>query len=237
MAKSKKKGFLSASVLKLIAMAAMIIDHTSVILLNENPIWLRYIGRLAFPIFAFLIAEGAKHTSSKPRYALRLLVFAFISEIPYDFALRGEWYYPDKQNVYFTLFLGLISAIVYYELSQRKLGFLAVFSTVLFATGAMLLHSDYGFTGVVIITLMAIFSEAKDSAQYAGIGLSTLSSCVSVSYPISIMLIPQQIFALGAVIPIALYNGKKGFRINKYVFYLFYPLHLLLLALIRLLLP
>lgn len=234
MAKTKK-GFLSASAIKIIAVIAMIFDHASVIFTAGTPIWPRLIGRLAFPIFAFLLAEGIRHTKSRFRYLLRMLAFAFLSEIPFDWVLHGNPFDFSNQNVYFTLFLGLCSAMILDILLERRLGVLGIFSTVLFASAAMLLKSDYGFMGVVVITLIFMFSQTKNNTKYTGIALSCAMTCFSVSYPLSIGFIPQQIFASAAVLPVALYNGKRGFKINKYVFYLIYPLHLLLLMLIKML--
>lgn len=232
MAKTNK-GFLSASVIKLIAIASMIIDHGSIVLTNSTPVWPRVVGRIAFPLFAFLLAQGVRHTRSKGKYLLRMLFFAFLSEIPFDWVLYGELLRFDKQNVYFTLFLGLCSAMILQTLLERRLGFLGVFSTVLFSMAALFLKSDYGFMGVVVITLMYLFDTVKGSARNAGLACSCVMTCFTVSYPFSVSFNPLQIFSVAAIIPIALYSGKRGFKMNKYVFYLVYPIHLLVLLLIK----
>ena len=112
MAAKSRFAFLSSSTLKIIAMAAMVLDHYSVIFNGTESTVFRHIGRIAFPIFAFLIAEGAKRSKNKLKYAIRLLAFAFISEVPYDWAFYGEILHIEKQNVYFTLFLDLIVVII-----------------------------------------------------------------------------------------------------------------------------
>lgn len=234
MAKSNK-GILSSTVLKTLAVMAMIVDHACVILYNGEYEIARIIGRLAFPIFAFLISEGVRHTKSKFRYALRLLIFAVLSEIPFDYAFSGTLYDFNEQNVFFTLFLGLISVIIVDKLQNTSFAFLAIFSTLLLSSAAYYIGSDYGFMGVLVITLIFVFSQLKNSAKYVGIALSIAMTCIHVSLPFSLYFIPQQIFAVLAVIPIAMYSGKAGLRLNKYVFYLIYPLHLLVLTLIKVL--
>ena len=232
MAKTNK-GFLSASALKVIAVASMIVDHGSVVLTNSTPVWPRFIGRLAFPIYAFLLAEGVRHTKSKAKYLLRMLLFAFLSEIPFDWALYGNPFNFDKQNVYFTLLLGLCSAMILQVLLERRLGFLGVFSTLLFSVAAMFLKSDYGFMGVVVITLMFMFGGIKGSARNAGIACACAMTCFTVTYPFNVGFNILQIYATAATLPIALYSGKRGFKMNKYVFYFIYPIHLLILLLIK----
>ena len=211
----------------------MTIDHASVIFIGTSPTIWRLIGRIAFSIFAFLIAQGVKHSKSNFKYALRLLLFAFISEIPYDFAFYGSIFTTEKQNVYFTLFLGLLSIIILEKLQKINLDILAVFSTVFFASAAMILRTDHGFMGVVVITLMYVFSQVKTSARYAGFALSSLLTCFAVTSSLNFAFIPQQAYATLSVIPIAFYNGKRGKKINKYTFYVFYPLHILVLVLIK----
>lgn len=231
----KNNGILSSALLKTLAIITMIIDHTSVVLYGGELGVARLIGRIAFPIFAFLISEGVKHTKSKFRYALRLLLFAFLSEVPYDYAISGKIYDFNDQNVFFTLFFGLLSVIIVDKLQNTGFAFLSVFSTILFSTAAMYLQSDYGFMGVTVITLIFVFSQLKSSARFVGIALSCAMTCFYVSLPFNLTFIPNQIYAVAAVIPIALYSGKPGIKVNKYVFYLIYPLHLLVLALIKVL--
>lgn len=233
MAKGKLK-FLSANGLKIIAMAAMVIDHASVIFIGpETNVW-RCIGRISFPLFAFLIAEGAVHTKNKLKYASRLLLFAFISEVPYDIAFNGEYLEFSGQNVFFTLFSGLISVYMLDFLRSKRLGFLGVFTTLGMGLVATFLASDYELMGVVVITLMYMFSTVKTGARYLGFALTGLLSCFVYKYPFDIGIATAQIYAALAAIPLAFYNGKRGRKINKYFFYLFYPAHIIILYVIKL---
>lgn len=234
MAAKSRISFLSSSTLKIIAMVAMVIDHYSVIFYGQETTILRHIGRISFPIFAFLIAEGAKRSKNKLKYAVRLLVFAFISEIPYDWGFYGEVLYIEKQNVFFTLFLGLVSVITYDMLQKRKLGLLAFITTAVFGLAAALLESDYGFMGVVVITLMGVFHSTKAGSRYLGFTLASFLTCIAYIPPVGVYFIPPQIYATLAAVPISLYNGKKGIKINKYFFYIFYPMHILILWTVKL---
>lgn len=234
MAKSKT-GFLSANALKIIAMAAMVIDHASVIFLGpQTTVW-RCIGRISFPIFAFLIAEGAVHTKNKLKYALRLGLFCIISEVPYDIAFHGEYLEFSGQNVFFTLFLGLLSVYALEFLRSKRLGASGLITTFGFGFVAASLSSDYGFTGVVVITLMYMFSTVKTGVRYLGFALSGLLTCFVYIYPFDIGFASAQVYAVLCVIPLALYNGKRGRKMNKYIFYVFYPAHILILYLIKML--
>lgn len=230
MTAKKSFQFLSSSWLKVIAITAMVIDHAAVIFIGEEPSIWRNIGRIAFPLFAFMIAQGAVKTKNRLKYALRLLAFAFISEVPFDWGLHGVVFETESQNVYFTLFLGLLSVIVLDYLLKKHLGFFALFTTVGFALGAFFLRSDYGFMGVVVITLMGLFCYSRSTTKYMGYALSALLTSVAFVPPLTVGFIPSQVYAVFSAVPLALYNGKRGFYVNKYFFYAFYPLHILLLA-------
>ena len=229
-----KSGILSANVLKIIAMAAMVIDHASVVFSGpETNVW-RCIGRISFPIFAFLIAEGAVHTKNKLKYAFRLLLFAFISEVPYDMAFNGKYLEFSEQNVFFTLFLGLLSVYVLDFLRKKRLGFFGIFTTLGLGFVAASLSSDYELMGVVAITLMYMFSTVKTGARYLGFALTGVLLCFVYKYPFDIGIASGQVYAAFAAVPLALYNGKRGRKMNKYIFYLFYPAHIIILYVIKL---
>lgn len=233
MAKKSKFGFLSSNVLKIIAVIAMVIDHSAVVFSLEPMSVFRGIGRLAFPIFAFLIAQGAVRSKNKLKYILRLVLFAFISEIPFDLAFGDSWFDMKNQNVYFTLVLGLLSCIAYDFLRKKNLGILAFVSAFIFGLGAFFLHSDYGFMGVIVITLMAVFSSAAPSVKFIGLTLSAFMTSIVYTPPLGFGFLQAQLPAVFSAAPLSLYNGKRGKRVNKYVFYAFYPVHILVLYLIK----
>lgn len=223
---------LSGSVLKLIAVITMLIDHTGYVFYVfpafREPLFtalgetvtvyfiLRKIGRLAFPIYCFLIGEGLIHTRSPIKYLLRLLAFAIISEIPFNLMVSGNILCPEHQNVFFTLFLGAL-AIYFYRSIKCNLLKAALMLAVLGISTR--LEADYGAAGMVVIVLLYALRGHLIVQALAG-------------YP----LFSGGIYAVAAFIPISMYNGKRGFikhPILKYAFYLFYPAHMLLLVAIK----
>lgn len=239
--------------LKLIALITMTIDHVGAILLPQYPI-LRIIGRLSFPIYCFLIAVGATHTRSKFRYLLRLLMFAFVSEIPYQFALYGGRVFDDMPasllknlrslNVFFELALGLL-AIYTLQAGQKnfrravaaqKTGgksvfgmpcfYLALLCFLLPAGAAWLAETallSYGAYGIVILCGFYLFRQGK--LQAVAYALFVLATLCYIHHTTAVL----QIYCLLAIFPLALYRGKPGIRLPKYLFYVYYPLHLLVL--------
>lgn len=226
----------SASALKIIACVTMLIDHLGLVVFG-NAMLLRLIGRIAMPIYCFLLTEGAIHTRNKAKYIGRMLLFAFLSEIPFDLAVYDRCFYWGYQNVMFTLTLGLL-CIFGMDHCRKKLPRAAavIISILLLTAGsalAELIESDYGLVGVWMIVVFYLF---KNHSLALGLSLffvvCPLTMLRSGSFGI-----PTEIFALFALIPIGLYNGKKGISGNfiKYAFYAFYPVHLLLLGLWRVL--
>ncbi len=220
---------LNGSALKLLAMGLMLIDHiahifrlgSEVVLLSlggsELTLYeaLRYVGRLAFPLFAFLLVEGFLHTRSRKNYGIRLVLFALISEIPFDLFCSGRFFY-ERQNVFFTLLFGFLALCALESgLGWRRIPCVVGLFLLSFVFGA-----DYTWTGYLLILLL-----------YA---LRTLPVLRALGIT-GVLGLP----AGAAALPIALYNGKRGFirgRVAGLVFYLFYPLHLLILVLVRILL-
>lgn len=190
----------------------MALDHTGAVL-YPSQIWLRCLGRIAFPIFCFLIVEGFFHTHDVRRYMGRLGVFALISEIPYDLAFRGVPLEYAHQNVFFTLLIG-IGMMVLLE-RNREWPVKAVI-LLLAMWLAVLIRSDYNFRGVLLIFVFYIFHESRWLAVTAGGLWNFLYQGVIQKYGVL------------SVLPLALYNGERG-RKMKYFFYIFYPAHLLLL--------
>lgn len=223
---------LSGGTLKIIALVTMIIDHTTHMFVDygsNQTLYLigRGIGRLAFPIYCFLIVEGFYHTRSVLKYAFRLFLFALISEIPFDLAFYGTIFYGGHQNVFFTLFLGVVMMYLIQTARTKVSQGQAVLQTlvllvsyaVVFAA-AFFLHADYGLNGIVLILLMFIFRGNRASVAIVDVMMNLLMGG-TIQYAGTL-----------SAIPISFYNGKKGISL-KYFFYVIYPLHLLVFYLIK----
>lgn len=224
---------LSGSWLKVLAMVTMLIDHLAAFYWCADPNFfqplftighkhitlyflLRAVGRIAFPIFCFLIVEGFVHTHDRMKYGRNLLLFAFLSEIPWNLVHCGTWHFAS-QNVMFTLFLGFLGlcAIDYFRTDVRRMAFALIGLLVI----SVLLRADYGCNGYGFILLLYVLRTSP--LLQAVIGCCVLAS--------------RWIAGL-AFIPINMYNGRRGFiqgPIAKYIFYLFYPVHLFLIYLLQ----
>lgn len=227
----KKQG-LSQEALKLIACFTMLLDHISAVFLPGYA--LRCIGRISFPIFCFLIAEGAHHTRNPKGYALRMLLMAVVTEIPFDMA----FFYgmtPYHQNVMVTLLLGFLAL----ELGKKcSHWILKILAAIPFAWLAELLMTDYGREGVMVIVMFGLTRELphKHLIQFALLylifaGMSSAELFRIGSFPVQM----QELGAL-AMIPISLYTGKKttSSKAVQWAFYLFYPVHLAVLWILQL---
>lgn len=221
---------LSGSALKLIAVISMLIDHSALLLGPElaflsSPLLtvfgkeitlyfiMRKIGRLAFPIFCFLICEGFLHTRNQKRYLLQLFLFAFISEVPFNLMLSGNVFLAAKQNIFFTLFLG---ALLIYISEHAAVEWKKAIIMLVVLYAAIVLKTDYGVGGTALIMLIYL-CRTRPAVQ------------VAAAFP----LLSGNVAALAAFVPINLYNGQRGFiksNALKYGFYLFYPLHILVLV-------
>lgn len=300
-----KKGGVSGSTVKIIAVAAMLIDHTAAVVLFRmlRTEWndglyslysiMRDIGRLGFPIFCFLLVEGFQRSKNLKKYALRLGIFAFVSEIPFNLAITGHWFHSGYQNVYFTLLLGLTALCAFRFLEKHMQtgaekeipGVLRVFLAVAGAPCIAFLAlyllgwdgGQYGITGYLVcyalicaltagvlimcrvkwgdrcaqtvgacLTAVAVcmFLAEVLCTDYAGMGVLTI--CVMYSlrkwsvlsmaagWGVLCAMSLTELPAFFAILPIILYNGRRGLKM-KYFFYVFYPLHLALLYLISVL--
>lgn len=224
--------YTTAFTLRLLALVTMLLDHIGYRF--GGGAWLRNLGRISFPLYCFLIAEGFLHTRSRSRYALRLLLLALLSEIPYDLFSYNRWWSPASQNVFWTLLLGLLAAWWVEWLCQsgsslrplRKAGAVAgVLGACALSYG---LNADYSFYGVLLIVAFAQLQQSRLLQAGAFAGLAS----VFVAYRTdtgSRSWAMRQWYGLLVLIPMLLYNGKPGPRKLKWVFYFFYPVHLLLL--------
>lgn len=205
--------------LKIIGIATMLIDHIGAVLF-PGQMGFRIIGRIAFPIFLFLIVEGFSHTRNVKKYIWRMILFALISEAAFDLAIYDQLYYWKHQNVFATLALGLILLMLYEKAAGKRV--IQILLVAGAAAAAWVLHTDYGGCGILLCFLIYIFR---------GKLLKQILSFLIVSFIFFGLL---ECAGVMAFVPIALYNGKRGAYNTavKYLFYLFYPAHLLILALI-----
>lgn len=229
MDRKKAKG-LNSNGLKIIACIIMLCDHIGVILMEDNAV-MRAVGRLAFPVFAFLLAEGYKHTSDRKNYCVRLLFFALISEIPFDLAFYGKMFSFEGQNIFFTLAAGII--IMYAADIAFSRHFLALALIVASMTLTFFLKFDYGICGLAFIAIFYLHGPKTGDGKFIekiknNLGFTIFSGVLwFLFYGI------KQVYAVFSIIPITLYNGRYGRKVFKYIFYLFYPIHLLILYLIK----
>ena len=227
---------LDGGTLKGIAAALMLTDHVGAILLPEVPV-LRCVGRLAFPIFAFFIAEGYAHTRDFGRYFRRLAILAVVSEIPFNLE-NGAVFDLTRQNVLFTFCLALLTLRGLEALGRdRGFGRWAGCGLVLaagFAAGE-LLRTDYGGWGVVTVALLYLCRDGKYAKLWLLLAMAAVNGLGmgSLTMPVFGGEMPIQIFAVAALPVIWLYNGQAGPKGLRRAFYVFYPAHLLVLEGIR----
>lgn len=230
----------NGSTLKWIAMVSMVIDHIAAVVLMpafgisgmfhfstllhaDGITWfchgMRFIGRLAFPIFCFLLVEGLVHTHSRKHYLFNLVILALVSEVPFDLCLRGNAVNFDVQNTIWTLVLGFIACHLMdwcdKRFSYNKAITVKMLAIAGFMIAAYMLHTDYDAFGIGLIVLLYMLRENRKEQCLVG----GLVCAYEITAPL-------------AFVPIYFYNGRRGHQ-WKWFFYIFYPTHLLLLYLIR----
>jgi len=239
--KIKKTRGITGTTLKIIAIVTMLIDHVGAAIIekiinfenlstdalmsgnvNSNILnlfytdsVLRLIGRIAFPIFCFLLVEGFLHTRDIKKYALRLFVFALISEIPFDLAFSGNIFSLEYQNVFFTLLIGLLTIWGIKLVSRYDKIKKLILSVVIVALGMVIakyMKTDYGSFGVAAIVLLYVCSSNRK--------LQCILGAIIFSWEVTAIL---------SFVIIYFYNGERGIKLNKYLFYAFYPAHILIL--------
>ena len=228
---SMKQTFgLSGAALKYIAMCSMLVDHVyKAVVLMRVPAgasqmvlllcdMMAIFGRFAFPIFSFLLVEGFYHTRNKAKYLRNLLMFAILSEIPFNLMLAADWRLPAAQNVYFTwaIALGVIWLV---DTIRQKTKYWVIAMLPVAAAGcalAMGLSVDYHMYGVMVPLVLYLLRDRPILASLAG---------YAVQY--------RSVWMLPSFLLTNLYNGQRGRQI-KWLGYWFYPVHLLVLGVIRL---
>lgn len=224
-----RKKLFSQEGLKLLACVTMLIDHLGATLFPE--IGLRIIGRIAFPIYCFLLTEGIAYSRNHRRYGVRLLIGALLSEIPYDLLFYGRMTWAH-QSVMVTLLLGFIMVLW----GRKRNSLILPFAVCFFA--AEFWGTDYGGWGIALIALFAMTTNLAGSWIWQTVGMAAIFFAMD-SYRVNFggIRIPIQMFGLLALVPIWLYSGQKltNQKWLQWVFYLFYPAHLAALLILKLL--
>lgn len=233
---------LSAAHLKILAMVCMLCDHLSATLLPWIP-WLGIVGRLAFPIFAFQVAEGYARTGNFKRYLGRMFLFALVSEVPFDLMYGGTAFYPFHQNVMFTFCIALLCLRILDAVKEKsvpvRLAVLLAVAAAGNAVGFLTMVDYYGY-GILMVLGFYLFRNARfgwlwELLMMAWINIWLLQGEYIVAHLFGLEInLYIQGFALLALIPIWLYNGAPGkhSKAVRIACYLFYPLHLLIVSLL-----
>ena len=235
---------ISTAALHIIAMLFMLMDHLWATLLPARE-WLTCAGRVAFPIFAFMAVEGYFHTRSFKKYILRMLLFAVLSEIPFDLMYGGTWFYPVHQNVLWTFLLGLLGVWLMEQVRKKGKTWMYLLVCVLVVLAGLVLGTlcmvDYYGVGVLTVFVFYFLHGRKwwcFLGQLAALYWLNVELLGGLMYPVQLFGMEfelcQQGLALLALIPIWLYRGRQGYHSKpfQYLCYAFYPVHMLLLVVV-----
>ncbi len=238
---------MTSMTLHVMAMAFMLCDHMWWTVVTGND-WMTCVGRIAFPIFAFMIAQGYSYTRNLKKYVLRLTAFAIISEIPFDLMVAGSLIFPLHQNVLCTFLISIL--VIYLFEKAKKLD--KIWLQIPAFAGCLLIgyvlglvsFADYGYAGVFTVLVFYIFRK-RNWQNFLGqlLLLAYINMVLLGDNGFDLVIwghtcfVPLQTFALLALIPIWLYRGKQGphSKALQYLYYSFYPAHLLILGLIQVL--
>ncbi len=232
MQETLKKG-LDGSTLKYIAIITMLIDHIGAILVapmvyqtsvfEANGVYLFYkllrnIGRIAFPIFCFFLVEGFSYTSNVKNYAKRLFLFALLSEIPFDLGFYNTFWTIQGQNVFFTLFIGLCAMVLLKEAQEKiasptKLTVMRLIIVIVACLIALFLKTDYDMKGILSIVVLYLYRSKENRL------IQLIAGAITFLW---------EPYALIAFVLLYFYSEKRG-KQPKYLFYGFYPIHILIL--------
>ena len=221
---TQRKFGLTATHLRILALFLMLLDHLWATVVPGNN-WMTYVGRMAFPIFAFQAAEGYHHTHDFKGYCRRLAIFAAVSEIPFNLMIFSSPIFPFHQNVMLTLLLGLLACRAWDNKKWWQIALLLLAGVVTFP--------DYGVMGVLTVLMFHVLRDWKWAQLLMLIAINWFGF-EGQHLILGTMEIPIQAFAILAFLPIALYNGEKGRggKALQYGSYIFYPLHMLILGLL-----
>ena len=223
---------LSSFSLRIIALACMCVDHAGLALFPNVGLF-RCIGRIAFPLYCFLLAQGFIHTRSLRSYGRRLLLFALLSEIPFDLLIFGQLSSIMEQNVLFSLLFGLMALTA--AKAYREKPFSACLIIVSLCMAAMVSRVSFGWLSIALCLcafytqgnrLLLLFSYAISLLTYT---LSLYLSGVTQSWVL------VSFCSLSALLPLLFYSGRCGPRhpVLTFAFYASYPLHMLALIALR----
>lgn len=253
MTRMGRKNSVTSAGLQWIAYLTMLIDHFFAVvyypLLNRpgvtDGMWCLYragraVGRISFVLFAFMIAEGFHYTRDRKRYCLRIAALAVISEVPFDLAFAQTVWNPESQNIFFTLLLGILALCLIERWKEKP--WLQFLAAAVACAAAWLLRTDYKFMGVILIIMFAVCrgnsgrqavlgglilyggTFAMYVAEYIGYGYSVWDLAASAL---------RELYGMAAFVILHHYHGEKGKRLPKWICYTFYPMHLLLLCLLK----
>lgn len=228
---------MTAFKIKLIAIITMVIDHIGIFFFPDS-VFLRMLGRLSFPLFAFLIANGAHHTRDINSYLKRIFIFALISQVPFYLAYHAIDPSFWRLNILFTFFLGLCAILVFQKTSDKRFWLLAVLGCSL---AAYFLRAEYSVQGVLAVIFFYLFYQKFSYLLVAQSLLFIAPGLIQIIYGLIRLATPGgniirfnlEPLGLLSLVFIAFYNHKRGPKM-QYLFYVFYPLQFLVYYLVLL---
>ena len=215
---------MSIFIIKIIACITMVLDHIKYAIPETRNFFTIYFGRMSYPLFAFLIGEGYCHTRNLKKYYKRLLICGIISQIPFMLfrTLVGEW---KMLNIMFTLILGLIAVTIFDKYKNKWYIWLPSVFGIAFL--GQVLRVDYSWFGVATVFILYVFRNQKILRILAFLILTILSYFVRTNGAYSVEVVLKIVFTVFPVVLLCFYNGKLGKK-TKYLYYVFYPAHMLI---------
>ncbi|MBQ7885825.1 MAG: hypothetical protein IJ313_02915 [Clostridia bacterium] len=223
---------MSSFALRLIALLTMMVDHVGLALFPDVGLF-RCVGRLSFPIYCFLIVQGYLHTRSIASYGRRLMLLAILSEIPFDMLIFGRIASPVEQNVLFSLLLGLMALYSHDALNTKPLHASAAILALCLC--AMAANVSYGWLSIALCLGVRCAGESRAKLGIYTAGALLLYSLTLLLSRVTASWVLVSLCALFGIVPLLLYNGKRGARhpMLTFLFYAAYPLHIILLLIVR----